>query len=155
VDNNTLSLDRFLKAHREHKPAGLQVVVEQSRPANRFVRDGWTHVEGKGTRAFRKPDPWWRIALTAEGSPFPTASYGSGHYPFDCALVDLANGNRSALEGVTWADWDQQGRLVFTSDGKVFAGEFDSQGQMISHELADFNADTFEPREAPAWAREW
>jgi hypothetical protein len=44
---------------------------------------------------------------------------------------------------------------VFTRDGKVFAGEFDERGQMIPRELADFNADTFEAREALAWAREW
>lgn len=46
-------------------------------------------------------------------------------------------------------------RLVFTRQGKVFAGDFDDQGQVIARELADFNADTFEPRKAPAWAREW
>ena len=45
--------------------------------------------------------------------------------------------------------------LVFTRHGKVFAGDFDAEGQMTPRELADFNADTFEPREAPAWAREW
>jgi len=59
------------------------------------------------------------------------------------------------IEGAFWAEWDQKGRLVFTRDGKVFAGEFDDHGQMTPLELADFNADVFEPREAPAWAREW
>lgn len=71
------------------------------------------------------------------------------------ALIDRRNGRRIPLEGAFWADWDRKGRLVFTRDGKVCAGDFDVEGQMVPRELADFNGDRFEAREAPAWAREW
>ena len=70
-------------------------------------------------------------------------------------LVDGQSGRGMPFEAAFWADWDQQGRLVFTRQGKVFAGDLDERGRMVPRELADFNADTFEPREAPVWAREW
>ena len=59
------------------------------------------------------------------------------------------------IDNAEWADWDHRGRLVFTRQGKLFAGELDATGGMTPRELADFNADTFEPKVAPAWAREW
>jgi hypothetical protein len=57
------------------------------------------------------------------------------------------------LPGVDWADIDQRGRLVFTRDGKLFACASITDGLNEAMELADFNASTFEPMEAPEWAK--
>ncbi len=43
------------------------------------------------------------------------------------------------LEGVTWADWDQQGRLLFARAGQLFADNSPDFNQPVM--LADFNPD--------------
>jgi hypothetical protein len=58
------------------------------------------------------------------------------------------------LDRVTWADWDQSGRLVMVADGKLFAGEIGPHG-VDRRELADFNRNKFEAIEAPDWAKQW
>jgi hypothetical protein len=145
--------------HKDHRPQGLRIVTEPDRPPARFTRDGWRRITDEtpfaGGSLWEKADPCWRRAISTQGSPFPNNTYGSGFYSYECSLVDLINGERVPVKEATWADWDQKGRLVFTRHGKVFAGDFDAEGQMTPRELADFNADTFEPRRAPAWAQEW
>lgn len=58
------------------------------------------------------------------------------------------------LTGVPWADFDQQGRLVFAKEGKLFSAALQN-GDLHLTELANFNANQFESIEAPAWAQKW
>lgn len=58
------------------------------------------------------------------------------------------------LENATMADWDHSGRLVFAAGGKLFEGKIESD-RIVPRELADFNANKFEPVEAPDWAKQW
>jgi hypothetical protein len=58
------------------------------------------------------------------------------------------------LPGITWADFDQRNRLVLARNGKIFAARIDAGGLALT-ELADFNANTPEAIEAPAWAKKW
>lgn len=51
---------------------------------------------------------------------------------------------------VTWADYDQQRRLILAKDGKLFVGSV-RDGNV----LADFNANMPEPIETPDWAKKW
>jgi hypothetical protein len=57
-----------------------------------------------------------------------------------------------SFSDTTWMDFDHQGRLVFTSQGKLFASPADELNPRV---VADFNSD--EPTEviAPDWARKW
>ncbi len=55
----------------------------------------------------------------------------------------------------SWADWDHRGRLVFTRDGKLFAGKFTAKGAFQSKELADFNGVKPIRIESPTWAKKW
>ena len=59
------------------------------------------------------------------------------------------------LSGADWADWDQQGRLVFTRAGKVFAVDLRGKGEPRPVELIDLNGNTFARVKAPLWAHEW
>ena len=70
-------------------------------------------------------------------------------------LQDDQRGELTPLEGATWADWDQRGRLVYGKAGKLFAMDVNERGTGDPTELADFNNRRPEPREAPAWATVW
>ena len=58
------------------------------------------------------------------------------------------------LQGASWADWDQAGRLVFARGGSLFAGKVES-GRLIETELIDLSANVPSPVEAPESARKW
>ena len=76
-----------------------------------------------------------------------------GNKIHDFKIIDAAGGE-FAIAGATCADWDQSGRLVYASDGKVFSGEVTASG-IAERELADFNGNKFEPIDSPEWAKSW
>lgn len=63
--------------------------------------------------------------------------------------------NEVELQRASWADWDQQGRLVFAHGGKLFARHVHVGGVDEPVELADFNECIPTPMEAPDWAKVW
>jgi hypothetical protein len=156
VDDRTvwISSDTVeLSSPKARKPNELVILTEPNQDSfssTRLERDGWRVTPGCFNSPYEKADPWGTRKIVMHWHSF---SLGSRVHSY--ALVESRGGSEVPIEAAWWADWDQKGRLVFTRDGKVFVVEFDAQGQMIPRELADFNADTFEPREAPAWAREW
>jgi hypothetical protein len=158
IDDKTVSLSGYpTHPHKDHKPHGLRIVTDpyQHVATIRFTRDGWVRTKSERAYVWERTDKYRWMTIVAEGSPLPEHSYGFGDYAYDCSLIDKSRGTRTPLEEVTWADWDQRGRLVFSRHGKLFAGEFNAEGCVTPRELADLNGDTFEPRLAPAWAREW
>jgi hypothetical protein len=72
-------------------------------------------------------------------------------YLFTCSLRREAE---TPLDGLRWADWDHRGRLVFTRQGQLFAINPEDFSSHLTP-IADFNAQKFEPIEAPGWARRW
>ncbi|MEZ4671334.1 MAG: hypothetical protein R3E39_25815 [Anaerolineae bacterium] len=58
------------------------------------------------------------------------------------------------LKGAIRADFDQQGRVVFFSAGKLLGAAL-HDGELVYTELADFNANKPESVEAPDWAKQW
>jgi hypothetical protein len=76
--------------------------------------------------------------------------YG-GPYVVEYQVGDDAAGNVQSLGWASWADWDQQGRLVLAQDGRLLAW---SPGAALS-QIADLNDATPDPQPAPAWALEW
>jgi hypothetical protein len=70
-------------------------------------------------------------------------------------LVDTSTGEQRLIEGTTWIDWDQRGRLVFARDGKLFAA-LDATGDPLQvKEIADFNSNTPVPVIAPYRGKRW
>ena len=67
----------------------------------------------------------------------------------------VPNDERSHPIETDWADIDQAGRAVFARDGCVYALTVGPDGSPTERLLADFNADRFEPIEAPEWATRW
>lgn len=98
--------------------------------SKRVALHGWTRVQASGLRSgwtFDPPEIWERqidrhvlrrIVLGWD------AQVSSG-------WIELFEIDGRDLPRVTWADFDQRGRLVYARDGKIFANDT---------ELADFNA---------------
>ena len=59
------------------------------------------------------------------------------------------------LPGVTWAGWDQRGRLAYTRGGLLLAATVDGDGQWRETLLADFDDSRQpDPRPSPEWAQQ-
>jgi hypothetical protein len=59
------------------------------------------------------------------------------------------------IERASWADWDQQGRLVFARDGKIFAASIKDSGNLAEDLLIDLNPSKPKPLAPPEWATKW
>lgn len=69
--------------------------------------------------------------------------------------VRVADGDMEVpLEGAGWADWDQQGRLIFAREGALFAAEPDGSALRTSL-VADLNGERPHDVPPPAWAQRW
>lgn len=76
-------------------------------------------------------------------------------YSEEFAALDSRQSLIAMIQRASWADWDQQDRLVFARDGKIFAGLLDDSGRLIEKELMDFNLSKPESLAAPEWAKKW
>lgn len=74
---------------------------------------------------------------------------------YDFGLNEAGTRRIVPLQDVEWADWDHRGRLVYASEGKLFAAGVSDLNPLCPRELIDLNAATPEPKEAPAWAQSW
>ncbi|HVO42212.1 MAG TPA: hypothetical protein VMT34_06305 [Aggregatilineales bacterium] len=79
--------------------------------------------------------------------------YG-GHYDLRFSLQYAEDQHEVAINSETWADWDQQGRLVYARDGALFAGEL-ANGRIVERQIADFNSQKPQLIKSPEWARVW
>lgn len=69
-------------------------------------------------------------------------------------VVDTSNDEKTLLEDITWVDWDQQGRLVFSKGGQLFASE--TAGKPLKVQvIADFYANQPKRVLPPRWATRW
>jgi hypothetical protein len=59
------------------------------------------------------------------------------------------------IERASWADWDQQGRLVVARDGKIFAASINRDTDLTEKLLIDLNPCKPKPVPPPEWATKW
>jgi hypothetical protein len=158
---------RTPEAHPNHLPKNLWVynsgndVSEHTFFDRRLTRDGWETIqEGRG-----KPTEYSRSATLVPGICRKRNPHGlqdltmtttvSNFTSQDRFSVGYAEGEELPLEGAEWADWDQQGRLVFARNGKIFALAADAIGQEPPEELIDLNRNRPKHVVAPDWAKTW
>jgi hypothetical protein len=154
LDNKTILLNHSPEdavPHNEQKPRGLRVIPKEydiESLHRRLQRQGWEDRAKPGVQLWEKHQPGreWAILWNGYGTGSPSARYAVKRNP---------GGIEVPIKNAEWADWDQQGRLVFARGGKLFAGDLKVEGQLTSRELVDLNADIFEARQAPAWAQRW
>ncbi len=116
--------------------------------SKRLERDGWVCTQegdfkevGCGNWKTERPQTWEKRAragkeLRRELRAFDFDSYG-GPYVESFALV-RKNGSSQPIEGASWAELDQKGKLVFARSGKVFRGTLREDG-IKEVELIDLN----------------
>jgi hypothetical protein len=132
----------------------------------RLERDGWTlRSPGRFTWVGRKyrteqPEIWEKPERT--GSPILTmkcvgldSKALGGPYLMEYFLKRSPTAPEVSIDGATWAEWDQRGRLVFARAGKLFATWVHNPQELSPKELADFNDQRPESLKAPASAIHW
>lgn len=112
---------------------------------SRLVRDGWTYdgqqkSKGRGYESlFSKPLPaHWAIKKITLSE--------MDHDEHE--LINTDNGTTIACPNWEWADLDGK-RLVWATDGKLFAADIKRKGLANEKELYDFSEMKFEAIEAP------
>jgi hypothetical protein len=114
-----------------------------------LLRDGWERVGQAPQETWQRRHPQQALTLVKTEAGFNFQAYGGPCVVEYAVRPDL--GETIPLGRATWADWDQQARLVLAQDGRLF--HWESAGGL--REIADFNPQTPEPLPAPAEAHAW
>ncbi len=127
--------------------------TEQTVYRNRLLRDGWTPRDGPehALGVWERCQPHGRHGLVM--TPHSDRDYTAHGGPHVVTYLLAAARERGVepLGRATWADWDQQGRLILAQHGCLV--HWESPG--VLRELANFNHDTPDPQPAPPWATTW
>jgi hypothetical protein len=158
------------KPHPKHLPSGLRVTLKkdvhgEDDPlfSERLQRDGWAlmqewKMKNRGYPGmFETLTPEVRVKRNPKGSHAIqlTRSIESLDYSEQFEITFTGQSKIMRIDRASWVDWDQQGRLVFARDGKIFAGDIDKEGHLVERELTDLNSSKPEPIPAPDWAVNW
>jgi hypothetical protein len=172
VNNKTILLNHkreASKAHPKHKPKGLKVILKdnvrgEDDPifSERLERDGWKleqewKVENKGfPLLYVTLQPEIREKLNPGGTHTIrlTRSISTLDYSEEFCVTDIKRSILKQLDRASWADWDQQGRLIFAQDGKLYAGLINN-AQISEKVLIDLNASKPISFPAPEWAKKF
>lgn len=174
TDNQTLHLNHFYKREPFNDiplPKELTVeitgsleVLEDGIMDHRMKRDGWRLVQSAtGSRhtkqgwvfdqplVLRKWSHAGNYALIYRHIGYWSGGDGAW-YQVEYSLKKKGDEIEHPLPGAVWADWDQEERLVFAREGKIFAASYPDFEEV---ELADFNDSRFKPIPSPDWATRW
>jgi hypothetical protein len=153
--------------HPRHRPRRLQIVSNQDAQgedwpvwSKRMTLDGWTLVQPgrfvirrgswvtEQVEIWRRPHATERLVLSRQTDAISSRR----GFIETFRLVTLTGA--FPLRDVNWADWDQNGRLVFTRGGKLFIGTI-APDRIVESELADFTDQEPTNFPTPPWARSW
>ena len=118
----------------------------------RLMRDGWEYIERRGAKlqeidVFEKPlREGWILRKLAHGEI--GAPPGKGCYWDEHELVRPQSDSLIKCPAWEWADLDGK-RLVWSTEGKLYAARIRAAGLVDERELFDFNTLNYEPIEAP------
>ncbi len=155
--------------HKKHKPHRLLLVIPNAQAhgeddpifSQRLERDGWKLVVPWKTENSHhgyhtlQPEIRERPNLSATQVVRLTRSIERLEYSEDFLVRNLKSTQSVIIERASWADWDQQGRLVFAKDGIVFSGSISQAGELVEWKLIDLNSSKPEPVSPPDWATKW
>ncbi len=149
--------------HPNHLPKGVRVrpnpdAFGEDDPIEipRMQRGGWKHVQwlDYDYHKWRTKQPAISEKQLRNGKVvLRVEKYYDPEEQLLCYLVK-PNSHRIEIGVGSWVDVDQQGRLAFAADGRLFAGKL-TKGKVVLDQLADFNDSKPANLESPAWARRW
>jgi hypothetical protein len=144
--------------HPEHLPKALRVTSNPKalEDGESGLQDRWRILQGLEYN-------YWERRTTKPGvqekrSPRGNTTlrvevYFDPEEQWICSLV-TKQGKVFSIGIGTWADFDQKGRLIFASEGKLFEAKL-RDGKIDLKQLADFNAAKPKRVKAPLWATRW
>jgi len=129
----------------------------------RWMRDGWQcrqeldaiHVSSTLEFQTRAPALWFRDHATLPLVLECRIAISGFKQRREYRVLRASGETVYEVEDAEWTDWDQNGRLVFGSGGKLVAVRFSASRAVDEMELADFSAMQPEPIETPEWAKKW
>lgn len=166
----TVCLGRVqVEPHPNHVPPSWFRVKPANMPVDHFWRmqqNGWKVISlgGKFKEGGRyisvyetpvicqKDSQDGNYRLTMELTGFNYKKYG-GITLITYSLKRLKDSELLLLND-TWADWDQQHRLVYAEAGKLYSAKIEPNG-ITPTLLADFNLNKPELIQSPDWAKTW
>ena len=172
-DDHTVVLNHkpvVAKPDPNHPPLGIRVTLRkevcgEDDPlfSERLQRDGWElkqkwEVENRGyPEIYRTRHPEIREKTNPSETRVLrlTRSIEGLDYSEEFAVALTSRSAFTPIEGASWADWDQQGRLVFAKNGKIFRGQKYNNGHWTERELTDFNSLKPQSFAPPEWATKW
>ena len=157
--------------HKKHKPHRLLLVIPNPQAhgeddpifSQRLERDGWQlreawQVENRGyPKLFHTIQPEVREKTNPNRTHAVrlTRSIECLDYSEDFAIRDVRQFLVANIARASWVDWDQQGRLVFARDGKIFAASIKGDSNLTEELLIDLNPLKPKPISPPQWATKW
>lgn len=149
--------------HPKHLPKGVRVTANPNAAGEddpillrRMERDGWTLKQSLEYDYYgrRTTKPAILEKANKKGSlTLRVEKYYDPEEQWLCSIV-TRQGKEFPIGVGTWADFDQAGRLVFASQGRLFSGTL-KKGRVALVQLADFNASKPSALKSPAWAARW
>jgi hypothetical protein len=148
--------------HKKHKPHRRLSVIPNPQAhgeddpifSQRLDRDGWLlkqvwqiHTIQPEVREKSSPDGTHVIRLTRS---IECLDYSEEFSVRDAKQLSVEN-----IAKASWADWDQQGRLVFARDGKIFAASLTNDTHFDERLLIDLNHSKPKSVSPPQWATKW
>lgn len=176
-DNTTIRLNHDperMVSHPNHEPKGLTIIPdfqEKGEDTSIYPKllkshgweliqdaDSW-HEETFGVYKpnqpviWRKTTPRFGLSLYMHLTGINENQFGDDlilHY----AVTDEHINHSYTIENATWADWDQQGRLVYISKGLLLGQQFKPELK-LARVIADLNPHTPSSVITPDWATKW
>jgi hypothetical protein len=141
---------------------------------DRLLRDGWTLAEWgalttdttgrqlirrfEPVRAYEKRLARKKVTQVLRMEVRALHEPQGGYYTLHHALLNQDGETLLELPRTSWADWDNNGDLLFAESGKLFRLPWSNHhptGRKAAKELVDFSTLTFAEKEAPKRARSW
>lgn len=143
--------------HKPPKPVRVSPMAFTSGDqllAKRLVRDGWSLVTPGDVDRDTLPDFKGRFVREQKNRRLELVL---GHQQMDYTLFEKVKGQwvERSFEGVTWADFDHDGRAVFAREGKLFAFPDARVGKLDVDLLLDLNDRKPTRLVAPPSATRW
>lgn len=142
----------------------------------RLKRDGWEYIEGQTYKEDRKSKIWitydppirYRKPLSSnKNNPYVLdikilgikEREGPWHV-IEHEVLNIQTEKTLSLGRTDWADWDYNGDLLYSAQGKLFRLKPQKKAEFLydinkSIEIADFSGLKFEEKIAPDWAKKW
>jgi hypothetical protein len=127
-------------------------VLRQSGKLAGYQKSGPVQRQYTEPRIYEKRSAHTRAVLRLQMRFRAVGDTPEGPYSLEHEILHDNGDSLLTLPGVTWADWDRNGDLLFAEQGRLFRLPRDKNPEadrMKAKELADFSSLSFEAKEAP------